>query len=301
MPGYREEIARIIEDRGGEMTVSMGGELRDLSVQMSPLYDRHDRLAGRVFVARDVTAQKRRQRELERKNEQLDRFASVVSHDLRNPLNVASGRARLAAETGEASHAEAVTDALDRMEDIIDDILTLAREGQTIDETERVSLASVAEDAWDHVDTAEATLSVTTNRTVDADPARLQRLFENLFRNCIEHGGADVAVTVGDTETDDGFYVADDGPGIPPAERDTVLEHGYTTASDGTGLGLAIVASIAQAHGWEVEVTESERGGAQFDVLNAAPVADIEEPDEGDLSLFRDDDGSEATRQAGDG
>jgi PAS domain S-box-containing protein len=300
MPGYREEIARIIEDRGGEMTVSMGGELRDLSVQMSPLYDRHDRLAGRVFVARDVTAQKRRQRELERKNEQLDRFASVVSHDLRNPLNVASGRARLAAETGEASHAEAVTDALDRMEDIIDDILTLAREGQTIDETERVSLASVAENAWDHVDTAEATLSVTTDRTVDADPARLQRLFENLFRNCIEHGGADVAVTVGDTATEDGFYVADDGPGIPPEERDTVLEHGYTRASDGTGLGLAIVDSIAQAHGWKVEVTESDRGGAQFEVLNAVPVAEVEKPDDGGLSLFRDDDG-EAARQAGDG
>ena len=300
MPGYREEIERIIEDGGGKMTVSTDGELRDLSVQMSPLHDRHDRLAGKVFVARDVTAQKRRQRELERQNEQLDRFASVVSHDLRNPLSVASGRARLAAETGDASHAEAATDALNRMEDIIEDILTLAREGQTIDQTERVSLASVAEDAWNHVDTADATLTVTTDRTIDADPARLQRLFENLFRNCIEHGDAAVAVTVGDTEKG-GLYVADDGPGIPPEERDTVLDHGYTTSSDGTGLCLAIVASIAQAHGWEVEVTESERGGARFEMLNAAPVADIEEPDEGDLSLFRDDDGNEAARRASDG
>ncbi|MFB6271074.1 MAG: sensor histidine kinase, partial [Halobacterium sp.] len=76
---------------------------------------------------------------------------------------------------------------------------------------------------------------------------------------------ASVTVTVGDAGSD-GFYVADDGPGIPESERDAVFEGGYTTAEDGTGFGLAIVEDIVEAHGWTVDVTASEDGGARFDV-----------------------------------
>jgi signal transduction histidine kinase len=60
--------------------------------------------------------------------------------------------------------------------------------------------------------------------------------------------------------------VADDGPGIPPERRDLVFEHGFTDSPDGTGFGLAIVRSIVEAHGWTVSVTESETGGARFEV-----------------------------------
>jgi len=72
-----------------------------------------------------------------------------------------------------------------------------------------------------------------------------------------------VTVTVGSLE--DGFYVADDGPGIPEADREKVFESGYSTDGDGTGLGLAIVRRIAQAHGWDVTLTTSESGGARFE------------------------------------
>jgi len=65
---------------------------------------------------------------------------------------------------------------------------------------------------------------------------------------------------------DAGFYVADDGAGIPEADRDSVMESGYTTNEDGTGFGLTIVADIVEAHGWEVSITESRGGGARFDV-----------------------------------
>jgi signal transduction histidine kinase len=72
-----------------------------------------------------------------------------------------------------------------------------------------------------------------------------------------------VTVTVGGLP--DGFYVADDGEGVPPADRDRVFERGYTTG-DGTGLGLSIVEQIVGAHGWSVRATESEDGGARFEI-----------------------------------
>jgi len=103
-----------------------------------------DRAAlGRVGVIRDITGRKRRERELERRNERLDEFASIVSHDLRNPLNVAAGRLELAREEHDSDHLEAVARAHDRMATLIDDLLTLAREGVDVESLEPVDLAAV--------------------------------------------------------------------------------------------------------------------------------------------------------------
>ncbi|MFD1643993.1 sensor histidine kinase [Halohasta litorea] len=100
--------------------------------------------------------------------------------------------------------------------------------------------------------------------TIEADDDRLGQLLENLFRNAIEHGGDEVTVTVG--TMDDGFYVEDDGSGIPEDKRDSVFTAGYSTSEDGTGFGLSIVNQIAEAHGWDVGLTESKAGGARFDI-----------------------------------
>jgi signal transduction histidine kinase len=74
-----------------------------------------------------------------------------------------------------------------------------------------------------------------------------------------------VTVTIG--ELDDGVYVADDGPGIPPEEREDVFEAGYSTSGSGTGFGLSIVEQVAEAHDWTVRVTESASGGARFEIV----------------------------------
>ncbi|WP_284013803.1 sensor histidine kinase [Halobaculum litoreum] len=126
-----------------------------------------------------------------------------------------------------------------------------------------VSIADAAADAWTTVDAPSATLTVAADTVVEADPKRLRALLENLFRNAVEHAGESVAVTV-DRVDESGFAVADDGPGIPPDERDRVLEFGYTGGT-GTGLGLGIVSGIAEAHGWSVTVTDSADGGARFE------------------------------------
>jgi PAS domain S-box-containing protein len=217
----------------------------------------------RVGVIRDVSDRKRREETLRRKNERLEEFASIVSHDLRNPLSAARGRLDLAREECDSEHLDAVADAHDRMGTLIDDLLALARDGDGVEETERVPLRELVESCWEGVETAGATLRVETDRAVRADRSRLRQVFENLVRNAVEHAGEGVTVTVGDL--DGGFYVADDGPGITEADREAVFEAGYTTNDGGTGFGLEIVEAVATAHGWDVRIAESESGGARFE------------------------------------
>jgi PAS domain S-box-containing protein len=258
------------------------GGTRRFLLRSVPFADDDETQSG-YFIYTDVTAMKERERELERQNERLDAFTGVVSHDLRNPLSVARGYADLAAQTGDASHVAEVIDQLDRMDTMLDELLTLASQGEVVGDTERVDVETVARRAWSHVETGDATLSVDVDQqAVDADAGRLQELLENLVRNSVEHGaGSDarsaaadggangLSVTVGALVDDDGFFVADDGVGIPESDRDAVMEMGYSTASDGTGFGLGIVSEIARAHDWSVAVTESRDGGARFEVRTA--------------------------------
>ncbi|MFA9517647.1 sensor histidine kinase [Halopenitus sp. H-Gu1] len=201
---------------------------------------------------------------LRRQNERLDEFASVVSHDLRNPLNVAEGRLDIAREQSRNEHLDIAASALNRMEQLIEDLLTLARLGEAIDELEFISLKTLGEECWKNIDTANADLVIDTDQVIHADEGRLRQLIENLIRNAIEHGGQAVTVTIG--ALSDGFYVEDDGPGIPDGESDQIFEKGYSTSPEGTGFGLMIVEVIADAHDWHISVNESVTGGARFEI-----------------------------------
>ncbi|PSQ43017.1 hypothetical protein BRD07_02635 [Halobacteriales archaeon QS_9_68_42] len=292
----------------------------------------------------------RQQTDLQHTNDRLEGFASVVSHDLRNPLTVAKGHLELAREKHDDEDLAAVDGALNRMETLIEDLLTLAQEGEAVTDLEDVRFGELCEDCWRTVRTAGATLRVESTGEIRADPDRLKQLLENLFRNAVKHGSTsppsharedavkhgftgsrpeaddavehgstsppsqarenagsenasepsvadapedtvehsstssrpeaddavehgstdsedgepEVTITVGDLE--DGFYVADDGSGIPEADRETVFESGFSTSEEGTGFGLAIVEEIATGHGWEIRATESEAGGARFEI-----------------------------------
>lgn len=230
-----------------------------------PWVDESGSIQGLIGISRDITERKEAQRELARQNERLEEFAGVISHDLRNPLNVAQGRIKLAREECENEHLEHVERAHERMAELIDDLLVLAREGRQATETEVVALADLWESCWQNVDTKGATARVDTDRAVRANRSRLAQLVENLVRNAVEHGGAGVTITMGDLET--GFYVADDGPGIDPDDQADVLSPGYSTSDQGTGFGLSITQQVAEAHGWALRVTESDHGGARFEVV----------------------------------
>lgn len=222
------------------------------------------RILGATVEA--ALARASREAELHRQNERLDQFASVVAHDLRNPLSVAVGFLEIAQETDSTEHFEKVASAHDRIERLIDDLLTLARGETTIEDAKAVSLESVTTEAWEYVTTDEATLTIADDvPTVAGDVGRLTQLFENLFRNAVEHGGSDVTVTMGRLDEDDGFYVEDTGSGISQERQDDVFNHGVTSSEGGTGFGLSVVADIAKAHGWVVSVTDGTDGGARFE------------------------------------
>jgi signal transduction histidine kinase len=256
-----------------------------------------DHLEGELLerAVRYALERHRQERRLERQNERLERFASIVSHDLRNPLQVAQGRLAHVDPGDSAEHLDEAVDALDRMEELVDDLLVLAQEGRRIDTSESIDVAETARSAWKNVETPASDLRIDVSGTVRADASRLTQLFENLFRNSVEHGSTrprshtpedtvehgstgnqsetstaiehespGVTVTVG--ETADGIYVADDGPGIPESDRDDVFESGYSTNEDGTGFGLDIVHDIVDAHGWTITVDESDAGGARFEI-----------------------------------
>ncbi|QZP36624.1 GAF domain-containing protein [Halobaculum magnesiiphilum] len=247
----RDEVRRMTADG-----------MRDFLLYVVPLELDAENVGGYAIYS-DISERKERERALRRQNERLDEFASVVSHDLRNPLSVAEGYLELARETGDVEHLATVSDAVERMRALVDDLLRLAREGRVVGDTEPVDVAVAARAAWGSVDTGDATLEVEDGLVVEADEDRLRELFENLFRNSIEHGGSAPTVRVEATPT--GFAVADDGPGIPADRREEVFEVGVSTVEDGTGFGLAIVRRIAEAHGWSVTATAGEDGGARFE------------------------------------
>ena len=229
------------------------------------------------LVFTDVTGPERGRRVLERRVEHLERVASVARHDIRNPLEVARIRLEAARDTGEEVHFEKVAGALDRIEGIAQDVL--ATGDGSADPTDAVALVSVAEAAWGTVDTADATLVASSGLpTVRGDADQVRGLFENLFRNSVEHGGRDVTVTV--ESLPDGFAVADDGPGIPPDVRERAFEAGYSTVTDNSGLGLSIVRRVAREHGWRVSLASGEEsaaddeGGARFEFTGVERVED---------------------------
>ena len=194
--------------------------------------------------------------------DRLERALDVVTHDIRNPLEVARIRLDAAQETGEAVHFEKVAGALDRIEQLVSESNSVSAGG--IDPTDAVALGDATASAWETVDMADATLVVSPDvPTIRADADRLRQVFENLFRNAVEHAGPDVTVTV--ESLPDGFAVVDDGPGIPSEVGDSVFRVGVTTTPGSRGLGLATVDRIAREHGWRVSVVSAESTSTDSD------------------------------------
>jgi PAS domain S-box-containing protein len=229
---------------------------------LSPLSNGH--ADGYAVIVRDTTTRKQYERMLERQNDRLKEFTDILSHDLRAPLGIINGRLESFRESGEEEHLAAIERTTDRMERLVEDLLRVARQGRVVEHPEPTGIGRILDIARESALPATATLQYESVPTVMADPDRLVQVFENLLRNSAEHGGDDVTVRVGPLR--DGFYVEDDGPGIPESDRERVFDHGYTTREDGTGYGLSVVRSVVGAHGWDVSVVGADDGGARFEI-----------------------------------
>jgi len=243
-------------------------------------------LDGLILNVRDISERKQREQELaettarlHQKNEQLERLAQIISHDLKTPLSTAQKLTRLLRvdlDDLEPSVEQLLGDleaTHDRIRAFADHLPRLARESTDVDERTNCELRAVAEAAWSVVDTGSLSLQIDSNRTLSADPTRLQQVFENLFQNTVTHGVAAVdsdsqrnaATTVRVGTTDGGFYIEDDGPGIKPEQCEELFEYGMSTGS-GSGFGLAIVRTSIEAHGWTVELVEPTVSGVRFEI-----------------------------------
>lgn len=251
--------------------------------------DTGDRVRGYASYV-DITQRKERERELERtkrrledsnealrrKNERLEQFASVVSHDLRNPLTIARLQAEFAEESGGDEHFERLHTSHERMDAMIEDLLLLARAETSVDTDGTVALASRAKRAWEGVRTpgSKLELDLSGASEIRGDPELLGHVFENLFRNAVDHNDRPVTVRVGvlaENGERTGFYVEDDGCGIDPDSAGQATDYGYSTAESGTGFGLSIVAEFVDRHGWELTIGDSTDGGARFEIRWQGP------------------------------
>lgn len=244
---------------------------------------------GRILAESVTSALERSDHEhaLRVQREQLSEFVGFVSHDLKNPLNIASGHLEIARSecNGAVDSFETIETALTRMNALVEDLLELAKQGELVTDRSRVSLQRVAEQAWSVVHAPDATLDLEGDLDVLCDEDRLAQALENLFHNAIENADGPVGIRVGPIEPIEtstrstalsgpvGFYVADDGPGIADDAYEEVLSAGYSTTGS-SGIGLTIVQRIVEAHGWTVSASRSADGGARFDITDGSkPVA----------------------------
>lgn len=203
--------------------------------------------------------------QLRRERQRLESFRSMVSHDLGNPLNIASGRLELTKEDCDSKHIDHTIEAIERIDALIEQGLQYVEVGKPPDEYETRSLAALAEDCWESVADDRGSLEV-TDLQITASPERLRMLLNELFRNSLLHSDGNITVTVAPRANRDGFYVADDGPGIDEQDREYVFDMGYTTRHERAGNGLTLVEQIAGAHDWEVELTAAA-DGTRIDIL----------------------------------
>ncbi len=204
-------------------------------------------------------------------------FVSDASHELRSPLTAIRGQIEVLARepdpgAGDVRRVEAATLAeLARVERLVEQLLALARLDEGVGPARReLDAAAFLREAVSAAP-GRAELGALAAGRIDADPEMLGRVVRNLVENARRHAGADGVVRVSSTAAHGRLRVEvdDDGPGIPPAERERVFDRfhrsdaGRARASGGAGLGLAIARAIVEAHGGSIGATDSPLGGAR--------------------------------------
>jgi len=226
---------------------------------------------GRMLVFTDVTDSERRRRELDRQNEQLEGFATAIRHELLNTLQIITGRVSVAGDAlnrGDIALAkeslQSTSETADRMSEIVNGLATLARHGQTIDETTPVDLQPVVEGAWKRADTDGLTMTADVGGQVVADPTRLRDLFESGFTFAAHNGASTVAVA---READE-IVITDDGTPAGETASEAFFEYGGAIPDAEAGMTLPNLRMLARTHGWDVSLDTDYRDGVRIVISN---------------------------------
>lgn len=247
---------------------TVDGETVPMSLSASTLTDGDGVPTGIVCVATDITERKAAE-------DRAEFLYSLLRHDLGNSLQVASGYLDLLAdcELGETEreHVERSRDAVSDAFELIERVRTLDK----IDDSEpttTVQLGAVIEQAVDRYDTLSDQQGVRIETDIDDVPVLagelVAEIFTNLIENALTHSNADRLrlTTAVDPETVT-VRVEDDGDGIEPDEREKIFRQGYSTGdTTNSGLGMYIVSELVESYGGEVTLSDSDLGGARFDV-----------------------------------
>jgi len=265
-----DALEKVIENPREEQTVEYRAEHADgswrwIEVRGQSLLD--DPIINGIMVnVRDITQSKQREQDLETERDRLEDLIGFLEHDVRNQLNNIGGRIELIESDIGEQHHDAIFRAISRIEDMFENVMALARGTELASTVRPVSFKSLVTDCWREQSGGSIERQIDHDFRFRADPERLQSLLGNLFRNAIQHGGENPTVRIGQLDGQAGFFVADDGPGIAPDDRDRVFDSDYTTGGGDSGLGLTIVQQIAEAHDWEIRITESASGGTRFEI-----------------------------------
>ena len=258
------------------------GTLRNVVFNKAVFYDAEGSVAGIVGVILDITERKRAVEVLQRINEELDAYAYVVSHDLRGPIAVITTAAAALQEQADKvggdkagqiqQLAGLISKNADGARELAENLLSLARVGQTPIKTSPVDVSEVVEQVLREraAPIAEKGVKVKTDDylgRIIADPTHIYQLFSNLIGNAVNYIDNPLSeVTINYRVEEDGwhhYWVRDNGPGIPPGDVERIFRPMFKGKTGGTGIGLAIVKKIVEVYGGGIEAYND--GGACFE------------------------------------
>ena len=221
---------------------------------------------GDAIVFSDVTQIERQRRQIQQQNDQFDDFAEAITHELRNALQILDGHIEIVRSQETLGANQSTTNSLDaagrmtdRMTRLVSDLTTLARFGHATEKLTAVDCDTVARQAIVSVSGEEVELTVNAG-TIEADKARLERLFEKLFRFSIENGGTHIEVT----QTSNQLTVTDDSDYIDEENIEKAFSYGQAVPDAETGMLLPVVRTLTEAHGWSITIDSNYEDGVRI-------------------------------------